>query len=41
MRIARSGPVGAETPALVTDDATYDLSGVTADIDSNSWSRVA
>jgi 2-keto-4-pentenoate hydratase/2-oxohepta-3-ene-1,7-dioic acid hydratase in catechol pathway len=26
------GPVGAETPALVTDDATYDLSGVTPDI---------
>lgn len=34
MRIARLGPVGAETPALVTDDATYDLSGVAADIDS-------
>jgi len=34
MRIARLGPVGAETPALVTDDATYDLSGLTADIDS-------
>ena len=32
MRIARLGPVGAETPALVTDDATYDLSGVTPDI---------
>jgi 2,4-didehydro-3-deoxy-L-rhamnonate hydrolase len=34
MRIARLGPIGAETPALVTDDVTYDLSALTPDIDA-------
>jgi len=33
MRLARIGPAGAERPVLVTDETTYDLSGLTADID--------
>lgn len=33
MKFARLGPAGAEVPALVTDEATYDLSGLTSDID--------
>jgi 2,4-didehydro-3-deoxy-L-rhamnonate hydrolase len=33
MKLARLGPTGAEIPALVTDTATYDLRGLTRDID--------
>jgi 2-keto-4-pentenoate hydratase/2-oxohepta-3-ene-1,7-dioic acid hydratase in catechol pathway len=32
MKFARFGPAGAEIPAIVTDDATYDLRGITGDI---------
>ena len=35
MRIARLGDPGAETPAAIADDITYDLSPVTADIDGS------
>jgi 2,4-didehydro-3-deoxy-L-rhamnonate hydrolase len=33
MKFARLGPVGAEIPVVVTTEATYDLRGLTADID--------
>jgi 2-keto-4-pentenoate hydratase/2-oxohepta-3-ene-1,7-dioic acid hydratase in catechol pathway len=33
MRLARLGEPGAETPVVITDDTTYDLSPLTADID--------
>ena len=33
MKLARLGPSGAEIPALVTDSTTYDLRGITRDID--------
>jgi 2-keto-4-pentenoate hydratase/2-oxohepta-3-ene-1,7-dioic acid hydratase in catechol pathway len=33
MKLARLGPVGAEVPVVITPEATYDLRGVTADID--------
>ncbi|GAA1250650.1 fumarylacetoacetate hydrolase family protein [Pseudonocardia aurantiaca] len=33
MKLARLGPRGAEIPALVSDSTTYDLRGVTPDID--------
>ena len=33
MKLARLGPSGAEIPALVTDSTTYDLRGITPDID--------
>ena len=33
MKFARLGPLGAERPVLVDGDLTYDLSGLTADID--------
>lgn len=32
MKLARLGPRGAERPVLVTDDATYDLTGPTPDL---------
>lgn len=35
MKLARLGPSGAERPVVLDGDATYDLSGVTADIDGN------
>jgi 2,4-didehydro-3-deoxy-L-rhamnonate hydrolase len=35
MRIARLGNPGGEVPAVITDDTTYDLSGVTTDIDAD------
>ncbi|GAB2894937.1 fumarylacetoacetate hydrolase family protein [Streptomyces mayteni] len=35
MKFARLGPVGLERPVVVTDDATYDLTGLTADIDGD------
>jgi 2,4-diketo-3-deoxy-L-fuconate hydrolase len=35
MRIARLGDAGAEVPAVIADDTTYDLSPVTADIDAD------
>jgi 2-keto-4-pentenoate hydratase/2-oxohepta-3-ene-1,7-dioic acid hydratase in catechol pathway len=39
MKIARLGPAGAEIPALVTDAATYDLRGITPDIDGGFLAR--
>ena len=39
MRFARLGPVGAERPVVIEHDATYDLSGVTGDIDAAFWSH--
>ena len=33
MKFAQLGPVGAEIPVLITDEATYDLRGITAAID--------
>ncbi len=33
MKLARLGDIGSEKPVVVTEDATYDLSGITADID--------
>ena len=33
MKLARFGSRGAEVPAVVTDGATYDLSGLTRDLD--------
>jgi 2,4-diketo-3-deoxy-L-fuconate hydrolase len=39
MKLARLGPAGAEIPALVTDAATYDLRGVTPDIDGGFLAR--
>ena len=39
MKLARLGPVGAEIPALVTDTATFDLRGVTPDIDAAFLAR--
>jgi 2,4-didehydro-3-deoxy-L-rhamnonate hydrolase len=33
VKLARFGPRGAEVPAVVTDGATYDLSGLTRDLD--------
>lgn len=35
MRIARLGDAGAEVPAVIADDTTYDLAPVTADIDAD------
>ena len=35
MRIARLGNPGAEVPAVIVDGTTYDLSGVTTDIDAD------
>ncbi|WP_066039771.1 fumarylacetoacetate hydrolase family protein [Herbiconiux solani] len=35
MKLARLGPVGQERPVLVTDDAHYDLSGLTPDLDGD------
>jgi 2,4-didehydro-3-deoxy-L-rhamnonate hydrolase len=35
MRIARLGEAGAEVPAVIADDTTYDLSPITADIDAD------
>jgi 2-keto-4-pentenoate hydratase/2-oxohepta-3-ene-1,7-dioic acid hydratase in catechol pathway len=34
VKLARFGPRGAEVPAIVTDAATYDLRGVTSDLDA-------
>lgn len=34
MRFARLGPIGEEIPVLVTEDETYDLRPLTADIDA-------
>ena len=38
MRFARLGPLGAERPAVLDGEVTYDLSHVTADIDAAFWS---
>lgn len=35
MRLARVGPAGAERPVLITDEAAYDLTGLTAEIDGD------
>lgn len=39
MKLARWGLRGAERPVLVTDDAVFDLSGLTADIDAAFLAR--
>lgn len=39
MKLARLGPPGVERPAVVTDDATYDLSGLTPDLDGAFFAR--
>jgi 2-keto-4-pentenoate hydratase/2-oxohepta-3-ene-1,7-dioic acid hydratase in catechol pathway len=39
MKLARLGPAGAEIPALVTDAVTYDLRGITPDIDGGFLAR--
>jgi 2,4-diketo-3-deoxy-L-fuconate hydrolase len=39
MKLARLGPAGAEIPALVTDTTTYDLRGLTRDIDGGFLAR--
>jgi 2,4-diketo-3-deoxy-L-fuconate hydrolase len=39
MKLARLGPPGAERPALIGPDATYDLSPVTADLDADFFGR--
>jgi 2-keto-4-pentenoate hydratase/2-oxohepta-3-ene-1,7-dioic acid hydratase in catechol pathway len=39
MRLARLGPRGAEKPALVAAEATYDLSSLTPDLDGTFFSR--
>jgi 2-keto-4-pentenoate hydratase/2-oxohepta-3-ene-1,7-dioic acid hydratase in catechol pathway len=39
MKLARLGPVGAEIPALVTGTATYDLRGLTRDVDAGFLAR--
>jgi 2-keto-4-pentenoate hydratase/2-oxohepta-3-ene-1,7-dioic acid hydratase in catechol pathway len=39
MRLARLGPRGAEKPALVAAEATYDLSSLTLDLDGTFFSR--
>ncbi|WP_457100784.1 fumarylacetoacetate hydrolase family protein [Microbacterium sp. P5_E9] len=36
MKLARLGERGAERPALITDTAVYDLSGIISDLDSTS-----
>jgi 2-keto-4-pentenoate hydratase/2-oxohepta-3-ene-1,7-dioic acid hydratase in catechol pathway len=39
MKLARLGPPGAERPAVVTPGASYDLSGLTADLDGAFFER--
>ena len=39
MKLARLGPAGAEIPALVTDSATFDLRGLTRDVDAAFLAR--
>ena len=39
MKLARLGPAGAEIPALVTEDVTYDLRGLTRDVDAGFLAR--
>jgi 2,4-didehydro-3-deoxy-L-rhamnonate hydrolase len=39
MRLARLGPVGAETPVVMTEDAALDLRGLTDDIDGAFLAR--
>lgn len=39
MRLARLGSPGAEKPAVVTDGVTFDLSGLTPDLDGAFFSR--
>jgi 2,4-didehydro-3-deoxy-L-rhamnonate hydrolase len=39
MKLARLGPAGTEIPALVTDTATYDLRGITRDLDAGFLAR--
>jgi len=39
MKFARLGPPGAEKPALVTPEATYDLSRLAPDLDSTFFAR--
>jgi 2,4-diketo-3-deoxy-L-fuconate hydrolase len=39
MKLARLGAVGAERPVVVTPEATYDLGGLTADLDGAFFAR--
>jgi 2-keto-4-pentenoate hydratase/2-oxohepta-3-ene-1,7-dioic acid hydratase in catechol pathway len=39
MKLARLGPPGAERPAVVTGDTTYDLSALTPDLDGAFFAR--
>jgi hypothetical protein len=39
MNLARLGPLGVETPVVVTDDATLDLSGPITDVDKQCFAR--
>ncbi|MDQ1666417.1 MAG: 2,4-didehydro-3-deoxy-L-rhamnonate hydrolase [Actinomycetota bacterium] len=39
MNLARLGPRGAETPVVVTDDATLELSGPITDLDEDCFAR--
>ena len=39
MRFARLGPPGTERPVVLDRGATYDLSGLTADLDGAFWSN--
>ncbi len=39
MRFARLGPRGAERPVVLDRGETYDLSGLTADLDGSFWSN--
>ncbi len=39
MKLARLGPIGAERPAVVSGDVTYDLRGLTPDLDGGFFAR--
>ncbi|RNL77621.1 fumarylacetoacetate hydrolase family protein [Nocardioides marmorisolisilvae] len=37
MRLSRLGPLGHEIPVVIQDDATFDLTSVTDDLDATFW----
>jgi 2,4-diketo-3-deoxy-L-fuconate hydrolase len=39
MKLARLGPVGSETPVVITADGAFDLSSITADLDGAFFER--
>jgi 2,4-didehydro-3-deoxy-L-rhamnonate hydrolase len=39
MKLARLGPLGSETPVVITADGTFDLSSITADLDGGFFER--